>query len=93
MSKEKPFQIISPDGFSINAEGGFDTWQEALQYFDDWKNQFKRQGYYRNSRREQIHLSDLEDECQWIGFNNVPPYEYLPDEEKAFIDSLAFTQE
>lgn len=93
MSKKKPFQINSPDGFSINMEGGFDTWQEAFAFFDLWHKQFVRQGHYTNSRREHIHPSDLTDECKWIGFDNVPTYEYLPDEEKAFIDSLSFTQE
>lgn len=95
MSAKKPFQIISPDGFSINRERGFDTWQEAFKFFDDWKKGLEKQGYYstvKYGERIQIHLSDLADECEWIGFDDVPTYDYLPDEEKAFIDSLSFTQ-
>jgi hypothetical protein len=90
---DKPFRILSPDEFDINREGGFDTWQEAFKFYDEWKKGFEQQGYYSSTIHGRIHLSDLQDFCQWVGFDNVPTYEYLSDEEKHFIDSLSFTQE
>lgn len=85
----KPFRIISPDGIDINIEGGFDTWQEAIKFFNAWKNRYEQQGYYSSAKHGRIDLRDLPDFCEWIGFDNVPTVDYMTDEEKYLIDSVS----
>lgn len=56
------YNILSPDGFSITREGGFNTVKEALTFYDKWKMSFEHQGYY-SSNSGRIVLSDLDNEC------------------------------
>lgn len=63
---KKKYDVISPDGFSIRiGVEPFKTKKEAIEYFEQWKKRYERQGYY-SSNHGRIPLSDLEDECQWI---------------------------
>ena len=56
------YNIISPDGFPINVEGGFNTVKNAMTFFDEWKKGFKRQGYY-SSNTGHIALNNLAKRC------------------------------
>lgn len=64
MSKLK-YQIVSPDGFSINTEGGFSSKKKGMEYFKTWKKRFEAQGYY-SANYGRVHLLDLQDECQFV---------------------------
>lgn len=55
--------ILSPDGFPISMEP-FETKEEALTFFGDWKKGFKNQGYY-SSNNGRIPLEDLENHCEF----------------------------
>ena len=68
MSK-KNYQILSPDGFTIEREPHFYTSKKkALKAFSEWKSRYKQQGYYSSSKFGRIHLLDLSDYCQFINF-------------------------
>ena len=58
------YNILSPDGFKLRHED-FKTKEDAMTYFDKWKEGFVKQGYYSASGRN-IDLDDLEDECEII---------------------------
>jgi hypothetical protein len=66
MSRKK-YQILSPDGFTIEFEPHFYTSKKkAMEAFDKWKKNYERQGYYSSSKYGRIDLSDLKDYCQFI---------------------------
>lgn len=54
--------ILSPDGFKLRHED-FKTEQDAINYFQEWKQGFVQQGYYSANNRR-IALEDLEDEVE-----------------------------
>jgi hypothetical protein len=66
MSRKK-YQILSPDGFTIEREPYFYTSKKkAMEAFDKWKKNYERQGYYSSSKYGRIPLSELQDYCQFI---------------------------
>jgi hypothetical protein len=66
MSRKK-YQILSPDGFTIEFEPHFYTSKKkAMEAFDKWKKNYERQGYYSSSKYGRITLSELQDYCQFI---------------------------
>jgi hypothetical protein len=68
MSRKK-YQILSPDGFTIEREPYFYTSKKkAMEAFDKWKKNYEHQGYYSSSKYGRITLSELEDYCQ---FTNI----------------------
>ena len=65
----KKYQILSPDGFTIEREPHFYTSKKkALDAFNKWKNNYQQQGYYSSLKYGRIHLLDLQDYCQ---FTNI----------------------
>lgn len=52
------FDVISPDGFSINPTEKYKTEKDAKGAFEIWKRRYKAQGYY-SSNRGRIDLKDL----------------------------------
>lgn len=58
----KKHQVISPDGFSIENNDGYDTLEAAREAFELWKSRYTQQGYY-SSNRGRIPLDELEDYC------------------------------
>lgn len=58
----KKYQILSPDGFTINLEE-YTSPENAWSGFDEWKKRFTRQGYY-SSNDGRISLSDLKSHCK-----------------------------
>ena len=66
-SKIKKYQILSPDGITIEREVPYYTSKnKAMSAFDKWKENYSRQGYYSSVRYGRIDLLDLEDYCQFI---------------------------
>lgn len=65
--KNKQFDILSPDGFSIRIGiEPFSSIKEADEYFTEWKDRYKRQGYYSSVPYGRLPLEDLRDYCKWI---------------------------
>lgn len=61
----KKYQVISPDGFTIEFEHPYyRSLKKALAAFEKWKERYTKQGYYSSSRHGVIELKDLEDYCQ-----------------------------
>jgi len=56
--------ILSPDGFAIHPTETYPNEKVAKQKFNEWRKNFKRQGYYSSVKFGRIHLSDLEDYCE-----------------------------
>ena len=57
----KNYEVLSPDGFTIEFDRPYYTSKEkAFEAFDKWKERFRRQGYY-SSNNGRIPLEDLED--------------------------------
>jgi hypothetical protein len=61
-------QILSPDGFPINRDGEFKTKKIALDYFENWKKQYERQGYYSSVDHGKIPLDKLKEHCTFVNF-------------------------
>ena len=61
----KKFDVISPDGFSIHFSDLYDTKEDAMIAFSDWKKRYEQQGYY-SSNRGRIPLNELEQHCKII---------------------------
>lgn len=57
------YEVLSPDGFTIEFDKPYYTSKEkALTSFNEWKERYKRQGYY-SSNYGRIPLEELEDHC------------------------------
>jgi hypothetical protein len=56
--KKSRYDVISPDGFSINREGTYPSVAAAKKGLAEWVKRFERQGYYA-SVRGRIALKDL----------------------------------
>lgn len=59
------FNILSPDGFTIRMED-FKTKRAAIRYFEQWKEQYYRQGFYSSVRFGRIDPEDLSFYCELI---------------------------
>lgn len=76
MAKKKAYEVLSPDGFTIEFDPiHYPTKKAALAAFNVWKTRYEAQGYY-SSNNGRIALDDLENHCS---FN---PIEIDPDEEE-----------
>jgi hypothetical protein len=65
----KKYRILSPNGFDIEANGGYKTIKEAQQAFLAFQDSYKAQGYYstiQGSQRLRIPLEDLESYCELV---------------------------
>ena len=60
------YQILSPDGFTIEQEPYYKSIKSAKASFEAWKQRYERQGYYSSVRYGRIDLLDLQDYCQFI---------------------------
>jgi hypothetical protein len=55
------FEVLSPDGFTIEFDKPYYTSKEkAFEAFDKWKKRYEVQGYY-SSNNGKISLDELED--------------------------------
>ena len=64
MAKEK-YDVLSPDGFSIEREKVYQSKQEALKALNTWMDRYAHQGYYSSMGRR-IPLSELEENCEIV---------------------------
>ena len=63
------YQVLSPDGFTIEREPSYYTSKKkAIEAFNKWKENYRKQGYYSSTNYGRIHLDDLVDYCQFINF-------------------------
>jgi hypothetical protein len=53
-----PFDVLSPDGFSIHRDKVYKTLEEAIEGAKEWVQSYAHQGYY-SSFFGRIALSDL----------------------------------
>lgn len=66
-SKAKKYQILSPDGFTIDCNVSYyKSIKQAKEALKNWLQRYKVQGYYSSTRYGQIDLLDIEDYCQLI---------------------------
>jgi hypothetical protein len=65
MKTKKRFDVISPDGFSIDRVATYKSRNEAIEAFEVWKKRFEMQGYY-SSNLGRIPLEDLADFCSLV---------------------------
>jgi hypothetical protein len=63
--KNKRYDILSPDGFSIFFDKTFKTKEDAMTNFFEWKKRYEQQGYY-SSNNGRIALNELEQHCKLI---------------------------
>jgi hypothetical protein len=63
---KKQFNVISPDGFPMYHSKTFDTREDAMTAFNEWKKNFENQGYYSSSQYGRISLDKLFDYCELI---------------------------
>ena len=67
MAKNKKYQVLSPDGFTIEFDKPYyRSMKKAFAAFNEWKKRFEFQGYYSSNNYGRIPLVDLEDYCQFI---------------------------
>jgi Mn-containing catalase len=65
--KKKKYQVLSPDGFTIERDvTHYESWDKALNAFNEWKKRYEPQGYYSSTKHGRIHLDDLIDFCEFI---------------------------
>lgn len=65
--KKEEWEVLSPDGFSIERDKTYPSLAAAEEAFDQWKERYERQGYY-SSCDGRINLEYLKDACQ---FNQI----------------------
>ena len=68
---EKRFDVISPDGFSIDREETYADVNEAKKAFSKWKKRFKTQGYYSSVKFGRIELKELREYCELKEINTI----------------------
>jgi len=62
--KQKRYQVLSPDGFTLEREVySYPSKKKAIEAFNKWKENYRRQGYYSSVKYGRIHLDDLSDYC------------------------------
>jgi len=58
------YQVLSPDGFTIEFDKEYYTSKEkAMIAFSEWKERYRRQGYYSSNNYGRIPLDELEKHC------------------------------
>jgi hypothetical protein len=66
-SKAKKYQILSPDGFTIDFNiTYYKSIKQAKEALKNWLQRYKVQGYYSSSKYGKIDLLNIEDYCQLI---------------------------
>lgn len=65
MKTRKRFDVISPDGFSIDRVATYKSRKEAIAAFEVWKKRYEMQGYY-SSNNGRIPLEELSDFCKIV---------------------------
>ena len=63
--KKPKYNILSPDGFTIDRSKTYSTPEKAKKAFEDWKKRYETQGYY-SSNNGRIPLNELEKHCTLV---------------------------
>ena len=64
MSTRKKYQVLSPDGFTIEFDKfSYPSRKKAIEAFEKWKKRYEQQGYYSSTNYGRIDLQDLQDYC------------------------------
>lgn len=65
--KKKQYDILSPDGKTIRHNvPPFNSLKESREYFDQWKMQFARRGYWSPKKSLLIPMAQLHKHCKRI---------------------------
>jgi hypothetical protein len=67
----KHYDMLSPDGFSINLEKVYSSPAEAVEEYDKWVKRFEKQGYYSHET-ERIPLAELHMHMQIVQVRLAP---------------------
>ena len=70
MENSKKYDVISPDGISIDMGKTYTGLKATLEAFKNWVKRFERQGYYSSVKFGRIYLRDLEDFCEFKPVKN-----------------------
>ena len=62
------YDVLSPDGIPISPLPPFKTKKSALEYYENWKERFKNQGYYLDKNRRKLTLDTLDNNCFLITY-------------------------
>ena len=65
--KKLKYEILSPDGFPIEVNGGYNSRKKAKEAFERWVKRYEQQGYY-SSNSGRIPLDELEQHCNFIKY-------------------------
>lgn len=60
------FDVFSPDGFAIDREETYPSFEVAEQKLKEWVKRYEFQGYYSSVKYGRIPLNELEDYCSII---------------------------
>jgi hypothetical protein len=60
------FDVLSPDGFSIDRVETYPSKKVAEQKLQEWVKRYEKQGYYSTSNRERIALDELASYCNIV---------------------------
>lgn len=63
--KKKKYQILSPDGFTIEYNPFYTSKKKAQESFNLWKKRYEIQGYYSSVKYGRITLDELENYCHF----------------------------
>lgn len=61
----KAYDVLSPDGFSIDATETYPSIEAAQEALKQWKKRYTAQGYY-SSNKGRIPLDELQNHCKII---------------------------
>ena len=65
MERNKQYDVLSPDGFSIHFSDTYNSINEAKSKLTEWTKRYEHQGFY-SSNNGRISLSELEHHCQIV---------------------------
>ena len=57
------YRVLSPDGFDIEMDSDYRTFEEATAARAAFVERYRSQGYYSTGNHEHIALSDIADRC------------------------------
>jgi len=60
------FDVISPDGFFIDREETYPSFEVAEQKLKEWVKRYEFQGHYSSVKYGRIPLDELEDYCRIV---------------------------
>lgn len=64
------YEVISPDGFSIEMDAVYNSLIEATQALDKWSKRYEHQGYYSSVKYGRIPLDELNQYCRILIIEN-----------------------